>query len=130
MRSNRIIKELRSDKISVSLMMMPDDFVSKKLIQIGIKYSNLVQNTGPLIIDAVDLYNICDEKLLTYYPRILISPVFNRYDLITHIISREVINKGSFCLDKIKVEVNPMLSFVSASGLIKKKLHFQNSFML
>ncbi len=125
-RSKNIIDHLRKENIDIRLMMEKDDFINPILINLEIHTSRVKKGSGPLIIDAINLSNITDNIILSYNPRILISPVFDRFELITHFLTRNldpgIVNKIP---SRVKIEVDPLYFFTTTAHLRKKILDFK-----
>ena len=103
------------------MMMEPDDFIAPILSELGTKLCRVKQGSGPLIIDAINFSNISDDIILSYYPRILISPVFDKFELITHFITRNLEpHLANDIPSNVKTEIDPLLSFTTVKDLIKK----------
>jgi hypothetical protein len=125
-RSNNIIQHLIQENFDITMMMEPDDFIAPILSELGTKLCRVKQGSGPLIIDAINFSNISDDIILSYYPRILISPVFDKFELITHFITRNLEpHLANDIPSNVKTEIDPLLSFTTVKDLIKKKLDFK-----
>jgi hypothetical protein len=125
-RSNNIIQHLSQENFDITMMMEPDDFIAPILSELGTKLCRVKQGSGPLIIDAINLSNISDSIILSYNPRILISPVFDRVDLVTHIFTRnldpQLLNEVP---SYVKMEIDPLLFFTTVNDLEKQILDFE-----
>lgn len=82
---------------------------------------------GPsaLVIDAITLDRVQADVLRGYAPRILISPVFNRVDIVSHALLRSA---PPVLLDNLPdtavLHVNTDYAFATAQGLCPRALDF------
>ena len=126
MRSKSIIDSLRGENIRTRLMLDCNDFIKPILKELDINSSEVKKGTGALIIDAINLEKISESVLLSYNPRILISPIFDRFDLVTHYFTRSIDPQIKNNIpSNVKTLIDPLFFFSSIDSLNKRRLNFE-----
>jgi len=126
MRSKSIIESLRGNNVRTRLMLDRNDFIKPILKELDITSSEVKEGTGALIIDAVNLEEISESILLSYNPRILISPIFDRFDLVTHYFTRSIDSQIKTNIPpNVKTVIDPLFFFSSIENFNKRRLNFE-----
>jgi len=118
-RSDKLMAELRSQGFITTMNMDTDEI---GLNEAGIRGHHVSQSNilrrGPLVIDAVHISSIIASQAMSCFPRIIISPTCDRFDLATHVLVRDAPEN---ILDQIssgvKLHVNSDFAFATAQGL-------------
>lgn len=88
--------------------------------------AELPPTESAVVIDALTVDDLRVEALWNYSPRILISPTFNRVDVVSHALLR---NATSDFMDKLPdsavLHVDKFYSFATSNGLYQHKLNFE-----
>jgi len=86
----------------------------------------LPSTPSALVIDAVKLNRMQANKLRHYGPRILISPVFNRADMVTHALVRAAPPALQNDLpDSADLRITTDYAFATAHGLRRRMFNFE-----
>jgi spore coat polysaccharide biosynthesis predicted glycosyltransferase SpsG len=128
-RSSCLIKGLKNKGIKVTVKLSADDF---GICEANLR--NLHNNTkwysdtdkSVVIIDAVHVNESDIKALMLFDKRIVISPIFNRFDIATHVFVRDMSNEMRRNLpSRVSLHESFAFSFATSKNLNKKDLKFK-----
>lgn len=126
-RARGLMTELQNMKINCNLHLDSDAEGAQKAREWGMAPIDMLpEPPSALVIDAVRLNCIRPETMQQYAPRILISPVFNRADMVSHALVRAVSPELRAALPAdVTLRTKLDYAFATAHGLCSRALNFE-----
>ena len=125
-RASSLIMTLKKLNLNCSLYLNADSYALEKASSLGLSYITAVPNCfSALVIDAISIDSAHLALLSQFYPRILISPVFDDANIASHVLLRS--SSSSLCPNlsaNVCLSIKRDYAFATAHGLCLRKLEF------
>lgn len=119
-RSAAVVRELIKSGLNVQLTLISDDYGREVAGTLGVCFSEILPaSTSVVVVDAIEIKDSEADWVLSHHHRLIISPVFNRFDLATHVIVRNLPEsmKGAIPKD-VKLVEDEGYAFVTSQEVV------------
>ncbi len=115
-RSAAVTSNLIKQGLNVQLTLISDSYGRKVAKTLGIPFSeSLPDSTGLVVVDAIEINEVEAAWVSLHHLRLIISPVFNRFDLATHVIVRDLPKSMKELVpDSVDLVVDDSYAFVTS----------------